>query len=58
VNGLHFQAGQASDLAKQLEKLVADPSELSRLRAGVPPVKTADQEIEELIDVYRSMQRE
>ena len=54
-NGLLFEMGNAHDLAAQLRKLIEDPSLLNRLRAGIPNVRTMDENAEELIDIYSGL---
>lgn len=46
-SGLLFRPGDAASLAVQIGRLTAEPSLLDVLRAGVPPVKTADEEVDE-----------
>jgi len=55
VNGLLFQPGDAADLARQLQRLVDEPTLLGHLREGIKPVKTLDDEMEELTEVYGSL---
>jgi len=55
VNGLLFKMGDATDLARQLERLMDQPSLLESLRQGIPPAKTVDEEMEELLEVYHSV---
>ena len=57
-SGLLFQMGNADDLARQLLKLVEDPAELRRLRGGIPEVRTIDENIDELLDVYTRLARD
>jgi len=39
VSGLHFRLGDAADLRAKIERLLAEPELLERLRRGVPAVK-------------------
>lgn len=55
VNGLLFEPGNPSDLAKQLRRLIDEPSLLSRLRNHITPVKTIEEEMAELMQVYESV---
>jgi len=57
-NGLVFEMGNAGDLAAQFRKLISDPSMLDRLRAGIPGVRTIDQNIGELLDIYSHLTRD
>ena len=52
INGLLFKRGDAVDLARQMRRFVQEPTLLARLQGGIPLVKTIEQEVAELIDVY------
>lgn len=52
VNGLLFTAGDARDLATQLQRLIDEPELLGRLRQGIPPVRGQGSEIDELESIY------
>jgi glycosyltransferase involved in cell wall biosynthesis len=52
VNGLHFQIGDSRDLARQLRRIIDEPTLLGTLRRGIPPVKTAGEEMDELAQTY------
>jgi glycosyltransferase involved in cell wall biosynthesis len=54
-NGLLFAPSNAHDLARQLERLLKDPGLLPALRAGISPVKSMVQEMDELEETYRSV---
>lgn len=56
-SGLLFEMGNARDLAAQLQRLVNDPEMIERLRGGIPNVKTVDQNVEELFDIYAGLLR-
>jgi glycosyltransferase involved in cell wall biosynthesis len=56
-NGLLFDAGDPADLAAQLRRLAGEPALLARLRAGIGPMKTIVQEVDELEAIYRSVHR-
>ncbi len=53
--GLLFERGNAEDLARQLRRLVDEPDLVDRLRAGIGPVKTVQQEVDELDAMYRGL---
>jgi glycosyltransferase involved in cell wall biosynthesis len=53
VDGLLFRVGDPQDLAARLWELVENPDLLSRLRAGIPPVWTLEQEFIEMMEIYR-----
>lgn len=57
VDGLHFAPGDAADLARHLQRLIDEPDLLPRLRAGIRPMKTLAQEMDELEAVYQQIQR-
>ncbi len=52
VDGLLFQVGDSQDLAVRLRELVENPDLLPRLRTGIPPVWTLEQEFGELMEIY------
>lgn len=54
-NGLLFDRGDAEHLAEQLRRCAMEPDLLERLKEGIPPVKTVDQEIVELETMYREL---
>jgi glycosyltransferase involved in cell wall biosynthesis len=55
VNGLLFTPGSAADLARQLQRLLDEPDLLPALRRGIGPVKTLDEEVDELEALYDSL---
>lgn len=55
VNGLLFEPGNPSDLARQLQRLLDEPSLLSRLRRHIKLVRTIEEEMAELMQVYESL---
>ncbi|MDP8983087.1 MAG: glycosyltransferase [Acidobacteriota bacterium] len=57
-SGLLFEMGNADDLARQLRKLVDEPEQLERLRSGIPEVRTIDDNIGELIQIYTKLMRD
>ena len=52
VNGLLFVCGDVADLGKQLQCMLEEPGLLDRLQAGAPRVKTIDEEVAELEEIY------
>lgn len=50
--GLLFELNNAGDLRRQLARLLHEPGLLDRLRAGIPPVKTIDEEMQEIVAHY------
>jgi glycosyltransferase involved in cell wall biosynthesis len=53
-NGLLFERGDVGDLAHQLQRLIEDSDLRSALSAGIKPVMTIAEEMEELQRVYQS----
>jgi glycosyltransferase involved in cell wall biosynthesis len=53
--GLLFVAGNPLSLARQISRLINDPGLLSRLASGIQPVKTEQQELDELEGIYRKL---
>jgi len=54
VNGLTFSLDDPEDLARQLTRLIEEPGLLARLRAGVVPPLSVDNEMEKLMKYYLS----
>ncbi|MCU0489693.1 MAG: GNAT family N-acetyltransferase [Anaerolineales bacterium] len=54
VNGYLFPAGDSQELARLLGELANHPERLDRLRANIPPVKTIEQQTEELEALYQA----
>lgn len=54
-NGLLFTAGDAASLARQLRRLIDEPGLLPALRAGIGPVRSVAQEVDELEEIYRGV---
>jgi glycosyltransferase involved in cell wall biosynthesis len=55
VNGLLFQRGDYDGLAQAIQRLVHEPGLLNRLRAGIGPVRTIEDEVDEIIGFYRGV---
>lgn len=54
-NGLLFELDDPADLARQLRRLYEEPGLLRRLRAGIGPVKTVEEDAAELEALYGSL---
>jgi glycosyltransferase involved in cell wall biosynthesis len=54
-NGLLFERGNVEDLSKQLERIVKEPDLLEKLRAGIRPVKSIEEEISEFVRIYEML---
>jgi glycosyltransferase involved in cell wall biosynthesis len=52
INGLHFQTGDPVSLAETIRKAVSSPTLWEQLRRGMPPIKTAEEDVRFLIDTY------
>lgn len=55
VNGLLFEPGDPSSLSDQLRRLIEEPRLLDRLGAGIEPVRTVREEMENLIQLYKAI---
>ena len=55
VDGLHFRAGDAGDLAARIEFLLADRDRVKELQRHVPDVKSIASELEEIGQLYLSL---
>ncbi len=54
-NGLLFELENVGDLARQLRRLGEEPGLLERLRAGIGPVKTVEENVDELEALYTTL---
>ena len=54
-NGLLFELENVGDLARQLRRLGEEPGLLERLRAGIGPVKTVEENVDELEALYNTL---
>jgi glycosyltransferase involved in cell wall biosynthesis len=57
-NGLLFELDNAEDLARQLRRLYEEPGLLERLRSGIGHVKTVEENMIELEQLYASLLEE
>ena len=55
VSGHTFKTGDAAALASRLQRLMDDREALERLRAGLPEIKTVEQEVGELVSIYEQI---
>ena len=53
--GLTFTLNDPDDLYDRLKRLATEPGLLERLRDGIPPVKTIDEEMGELVEKYSQL---
>jgi glycosyltransferase involved in cell wall biosynthesis len=54
VNGLLFSPGDVDQLAEKLHLLHEDPQLVINLQRGIKPVRTVDQEMDDLEEIYTS----
>ena len=54
-NGLLFELENVEDLVHQLRRLGEEPGLLERLRAGIGPVKTVEENVDELEKLYNTL---
>ena len=54
-DGLLFERKNVNDLANQLRRLQNEPGLLARLKTGVAPVKSLDEEFSELLPLYEDL---
>jgi len=54
-SGLLFELDNTADLCRQIVRLLDEPGLLHRLRAGIPPVKTLEQEMKEIVAHYERL---
>ncbi|MCA9002123.1 MAG: glycosyltransferase family 4 protein, partial [Planctomycetes bacterium] len=55
VDGLHFQVGDAKDLARQMQRFIDGPELMAELSQDFPPLKTLDQNVQETEARYRGL---
>lgn len=53
-DGLHFRPFDAADLARQMQRLIDEPQLLPQLRQAVVAPRTIDDEMQQLVDIYRA----
>lgn len=53
-NGLLFEAGNAADLSATLTRLLDEPGLLDRLRAGIPMMRTMEEDVDWTRSLYAS----
>ncbi|MFO8155035.1 MAG: glycosyltransferase, partial [Thiohalospira sp.] len=57
ANGLLFERANVDDLARQLRRVMDEPRLLDSLRQGIPPVKTVEEELNQLLAIYEAVSR-
>jgi glycosyltransferase involved in cell wall biosynthesis len=54
-DGLCFKQGSAEDLGRQIRRLLDEPALLGHLRSGIPPVHSIEENVRQLLGVYRAL---
>ncbi len=57
-DGLLFELESPEDLARQLRRLGDEPGLLEKLRGGIQPVKTVEENVDELEELYNTLLKE
>jgi glycosyltransferase involved in cell wall biosynthesis len=57
LDGLLFEPGNGAELANIIQRLVDNPKQLEKLRKGVKPPRNLIQVTEDIITLYKEMQR-
>lgn len=57
-NGLLFEPGNSEELAGHLERLVDEPGLLEKLRGGPGSVRTVEDSVDEMLELYERLRRE
>ncbi|NLC31576.1 MAG: glycosyl transferase family 1, partial [Candidatus Moranbacteria bacterium] len=52
-NGLHFKVGDAEYLADKIEYVFDNPESREKFISNIPHVKTIDENVSELIEIYK-----
>ncbi|MDA0373191.1 MAG: glycosyltransferase family 4 protein [Planctomycetota bacterium] len=55
VHGDLFPAGDETELRHRIDRLAAEPDRLTRYRTALPPVKTLQENVEEIAGIYREL---
>lgn len=55
VNGLLFNLDDLAGLKAQLRRCIHEPGLIDRLRTGIPPVKTINDEMAETVEAYEAL---
>lgn len=57
-NGLLFRLDDPEDLSRQLRRVIEEPGLLEKLRDGIGPVKTVEENVDELEELYNTLLKE
>ena len=52
VNGLLFERGSAAELARVMQRVMNEPALLSHLREQIPPPRSLDEDMRDVLNVY------
>lgn len=55
VDGLHFRPADTRDLARQLQRLLDEPSLVAQLQAGVVMPRSIDDEMQQILEIYQEV---
>jgi len=55
TDGLVFEMGNPNQLAEEIRKVLEDASCLDKLRKNIPPVKSINQNAQELLEIYAAL---
>ena len=55
VNGLLFERNNLTELTDKLNRVIVEKDLLNRLRSGVPRVKTSQEEVNEIENIYQDL---
>jgi glycosyltransferase involved in cell wall biosynthesis len=55
VNGLHFERGDPESLATTIRQAAASRELWQELRAGIPPIRSLEEDVQSLIGTYREL---
>lgn len=55
VDGLHFKPNDSANLAQQLQQLISNPALLRKLQAQVQMPRSIEDEMLQVMDIYRSL---
>lgn len=55
VNGILFARGSAADLQRAMERVLTEPELLAGFRSHLPPIRTLDMDMQEIVAVYQEL---
>ena len=57
-NSLLFTPGSVTDLAEKMKSVVQNTQYLEELRKGIKPVRTLDEEMQGVVEIYNKVMRQ